>query len=256
MNRHVPLFLPESRWALGTYVLTVDVASPIRESAFDEVLSKVQLLAAAGECGAFPAAATSPLQTRFGVGNALVYDERQLTCHVSANGVDLNAFELLRNMSDRLTRKDIDVRKIELAPVTTALTPTRRKPVPTDESEFEAYPAVSPLVRCVLQGEAGEVGKMRRCLVDLTVGVEVSHITRMAEWVDPWFGLLEAGAFSMPVGPAQETESIRGSVALFDEQAIEITVDRFQASETAWHALINMLDACWATPLILKVLVD
>jgi hypothetical protein len=151
----------------------------------------------------------------------------------------------------------VEVESIDLSPARSADTAIQLKSLPSDNNEFDAYPAVSPLVRFRLEGEGGDVGKLRRCVVELATIVEAAHVDQLKEWIDPWFRVLEAGAFSMPVGPATETDCIRGSVELFDEQSIEITVNRFQASETAWHALINMLDTCWGTlPLISKVLVD
>lgn len=131
------------------------------------------------------------------------------------------------------------------------------KPEPTDDTEYEAYPDLSPLVRPDVLFEFIDYGKSRRCVVDFATRIEAAHVYRTDDWIDPWFELLEAGAFALPVGCASETDSIAGALTLFDEQALEITVNRFQASEAAWSALINMLDACWSqAPLLSTVTVE
>jgi len=223
----------------------------------EQIFTLIRFLAASGDRGAFPAPGTSPLASRFSITDERLEASDRITCTILGNGFDLYGFELLRNMGQRLERNDIVVRRIELSEPEVEGRRTHPKSEPVYENEFDAYPAVSPLVRFTLEGEAGNVGKMRRCLVELTTIVEANHLVHLTDWIYPWFRLLESGAFSMPIGLPTETDSFCGDVVLFDEQSIEIGINRFQASETAWHALINMLDTYWrTTPLISKVLID
>ena len=100
-----------------------------------------------------------------------------------------------------------------------------------------------------MRREGGGDGKFRRCLVELTTTVGASHVGNVRSWVASWFRLLEAAAFALPVGYAWETDCVGGDTTIFDERAIEITVNRLQASECAWHALVNMLETgCGGTP--------
>ena len=93
--------------------------------------------------------------------------------------------------------------------------------------------------------------------IDFATRIEAAYVYRTDDGIAPWFELLEAGAFALPVGCASETDSIAGALTLFHEQALEITVNCFQASEAAWSALINMLEACWSeTSLLSTVTVE
>jgi len=257
MSRRPPvLLLPENRRGAGIYSLIVETGADLDEEVRGTILSRIQTLARLGDSGGFPAAGISPGASRFRVGGARTQDPHRLACLIEMENIDLYGFELLRNMYERLVRDQIDVLQIRLAPEA-SVTDAKVKALPTWDDDFDEYPPVSPEVRYRLEGEEREFGKMRRCLIELRTIVEAEHVDHLADWVKPWFDVLEAGAFSRPVGPAWETDCIRGSVALFDEVSIELVVNRLQASETAWHPLINMLDRCWgAEPLIVHLLID
>lgn len=257
MSRRPPvLLLPERRRGAGIYSLIVETDSDLDEEAHGSILSRIHLLGQLGDAGGFPAEGVSPAASRFRVGGARGQDPHRLACVVELENIDLYGFELLRNMCERLIRDQIDVSRVRLAPEA-SVGDTKPKAVPSWEDDFDEYPPVSAEVRYRLEDEEREFGKMRRCLIELRTIVEAEHVYHLADWVKPWFDVLEAGAFSRPVGPAWETDCIRGSVALFDEVSIELVVNRLQASETAWHPLINMLDCCWgAEPLIDHLLVD
>jgi hypothetical protein len=98
--------------------------------------------------------------------------------------------------------------------------------------------------------------RLRRCVTELKQPVEALHLDRLGDCSSTWFELLEAGAYSMPVGPAWETDCVGGAATIFDEFSVEISVNRFQASECAWYALLNMLDACWNDSLIAMVTIE
>ena len=175
---------------------------------------------------------------------------------VQARNIDLRAFELLRNMGQRLLRQGIELRELRLSEIGGKPTLRYRKPVPDERQEFEAYPAVAK-VRFGVETTGFIDTRMRRCLVDLVMPVTAAHVLRMRHWVAPWFDLLEAGAYAMPVGSATIVDCIRGDVELFDELAIELTVNRFQASEAAWAALVNLLDTCWEDgSVIFKLMIE
>jgi hypothetical protein len=84
---------------------------------------------------------------------------------------------------------------------------------------------------------------VRRCVLDMEAPVTHLAIDRVEAWVDPWFAMLEAGGYSLPIGWPAEGQCAAGGVAQFDEFSVEVSVMRFQASEMAWNALINMLSA-------------
>ena len=250
------LVVPPGRRGSGGYSIRVDVARPLDEAGANSIERIVALFCEVGSKGAFPAPGCPPSASRVRMGETFPEEPYRLACHIDGEDFDLLGFELLRNMGDRLARDEVRIRQF-LISSDGSPTDVRLKPAPTSENELDAYPPVSPLTRFRLAGEGTDVGKLRRCLVELALGVDASHVSRLDQWVANWFDVLEAGAFSMPVGPAWETDCIRGTVALFDEVTVEVVVDRFQSSDTAWHALINMLDACWAAEqLIAKVTID
>jgi hypothetical protein len=257
MTSNTPLLLlPESRRGHGIYSLTIELAAPLEEPLLRPLLQATRSFIAAASRGAFPAEQISPLDSSARLLEEVVQDLQVLIWVLDVRNLDLYGLELVRNMAMRLEVQGIAVSGLRLdGPA--QLPAERRKSDPEDENEFDAYPAVSKHLGFASKGEEGDVGKMRRCLVELSVPVETAHIARLSQWVAPWYELLEGGAFARPVGLPSETESFRGDVTLFDEQSIEITVNRFQASETAWHPLLNMLGTCWGDrPVIANVLVD
>jgi hypothetical protein len=254
MNGRSPLLvLPPGRRGAGRHSIRVDVETPLDDAALASIRGIVEVFCRAGSKGAFPAPDRPPAASRLMMGKGYVEEPFRLVCEVDGQDFDLLGFELLRNMGDRLARSDIRIRQFLVSPETSR-TDVQLRPLPTWDNEFASYPPISSDVGFRLEDERIDVGKLRRCLVELAVCVEASHVTRIDDCVATWFDLLEAGAYSQPIGPAWETDCIRGGVAIFDEVTVELVVNRFQASETAWHAVINML-AATESP-IAKVIVD
>lgn len=240
----------------GLYSLAVELAQPANDAAIIELLRLSAVLCAAARQGAFPAPGHPPRESQMNFTFARQENERCLIFTIEAKAIDLRAFELFRNMGQRLLHKGIDVRELRLSAVGGALTKPYRKPEPDERNEYEAYPAVAK-VRFGVQAEEFVATRMRRCLIELSTPVAGAHVLRARTWLAPWFDLLEVGAYAAPIGLASETDSIRGDVELFDELSIEITVNRFEASETAWSALINLLDTCWDdSGLLTKIVID
>ena len=239
------LVLPSSdRHGSGLFSLTVELARPADDAALAALQRVSDVLAAAARQGAFPVPGCSPGASRMKSSFARQEDERCLIFEVEAERIDLRAFELFRNMGQRLRRQGIDVREMRLSKVGGAPTKPYRKPEPDERNEYDAYPAVAK-VRFGVEAEGFIATRMRRCLAELSVPVVAAHVLHARRWLAPWFDLLEAGAYAAPLGRASETDSIRGDVELFDELSIEISVNRFEASEAAWSALVNLLDTCW-----------
>jgi hypothetical protein len=250
------LLLPDSRRGHGTYSLTIELAAQPEPALSNALIEATRRCVTIAGRGAFPAAQIAPVDSSAQLLGDVVQDLQMLTWLLEVRNLDLYGFEFLRNMAMRLDPDGIVVRELRVdGPA--GQPAARRKPEPSDSNEFDAYPAVSKHLGFALHGEGGDVGKMRRCLIELSVLVEAVHVERLSRWITPWYELLDAGAFARPIGLPSQIHSFRGAVTLFDEQSIEITVNRFQASETGWHPLLNMLDTCWpGTRTITKVLVD
>lgn len=250
------LVLPSSdRFGTGRYSLVVEVGKPLDVGAIEALRRIAALMTEAGLRGAFPAPGHSPGLSRMTIAYAR-QEEYRLLFLSDGEGFDLYAFELFRNMIHRLLRQAIEVREIRLSDLQRPLIAPYRKPEPNDQNEYDAYPSPAH-VRFAVEAEAFNPTKMRRCLVELAVPVEAFHLLQVQQWITPWFDLIEAGAYALPVAHAAQVDSLRGDVELFDEQSIELTINRFQASETAWGTLVNMLDTCWGdTTLISRLMIE
>jgi hypothetical protein len=245
MNPDTPLLrLPSEGLGSDSWTLRLEAAGSLTEAAIGRIGHMVHLLAKVASHGGFPAARCAPPSARMEIGPAHLEARNILVFDVDGSGCDLRGFELLRGMAERLVRNDVRIEAIALESKSMAQG-GRLQLEPTDDTEYEAYPALSGLIRFPLAREPLDDTKSRRALVDLVTPVRKNEVDRLDEWLRPWFQLLEAGAFALPVGLPSETESIAGATTLFDEQAIEVSINRFQASECAWNVLANMIDACW-----------
>jgi hypothetical protein len=160
------------------------------------------------------------------------------------SGIEPSVFQLVRNMLMRAGGADRMLHELRIAgsPADRALgldADWVRLPVPDEEDDESAYP---PL-RSRKPWTTDYLGDtwVRRCLVEFTVAVETVHVEAVAAIVEPWFTLLEAGAYPPgAIGP-WDAECSAGDVAYFDEFTVEVSVMRFQASDAAWNSLLNAL---------------
>jgi hypothetical protein len=165
------------------------------------------------------------------------------------------AFQVLRNMVSGLRRDGLFVNRM--------LVTDRKEPgaqekllhAANEDNEEETYPTLSSRVLVPPAWEDSDFKKMRRCLVELLRPPETAEVQKYIDWIKPWYAVLEAGGFSLPIGLPHETDCIRGPPAQFDELTIEIVVDRFFASECAWIVLANMLDGYSRTSIPLSRLI-
>lgn len=171
--------------------------------------------------------------------------------------LDPLVFQCLRQMVALLRKDDINIDKISVVD-REALQP-RQVPLgwPDEDNEVKVYPRLSPELEQVLLFESGNFAKSRRFLVELDRSIAPVALVEFECWVLPWYRLLECSAFSMPVGLPQETDSLAGQVSQFDDVTVEVTVDRFLASEQAWLVLANMTGAFWRSHArIQRILID
>ncbi|CAK8712870.1 hypothetical protein GMJAKD_02135 [Candidatus Electrothrix aarhusensis] len=165
--------------------------------------------------------------------------ERSTIFVLKTQAITPNAFQILRNMASRLSLDETMVSKIEISSEREA----RKKelPVPDEENEEDVYPTQSDKIGFRVNWEDSDFAKSRRMLVEMRTQPEPDAVYALQDYVKPWYEILEAGGFALPVGHPAETECIAGMVTQFDEFSCEIAVDRFLASETAWNVLVNMI---------------
>lgn len=237
------MWVPVDRFAGGRFEVRLNVASALDDAALALIGQALDRLCRAANCGACPPPSASPAAVRLTATPARV-DAGTVAIDLSAEGFDLYGLELLRNMLARLERDNVFTRAI-MATRVGDMQPSVEKPGPVDDPQAADYPAMSSEVSFDVAYADVDYGKFRRCLIDFIHPVDRALASRVDAIATTWFELLEAGAFAMPLGRANEVHCIAGAATLFDERAMEITVDRFQASESAWEALLNMLDAGW-----------
>ncbi len=247
--------LPNTPDGDGIYSLTMEGAGLLEDSIAKELMYAVDIFVQAGRRGAYPPSHVAPLGSAIRQINPVGRAAEALVWDLSLQRVDLSSFEAIRNMAMQIDERSV-IRQISVDD-SSKVHATYSKPEPNEENEFESYPAVSSRVPFTMRAEEGEVGKMRRFVVSLSVAVEAAHIAQIRDWITPWYDMLEMGAFARPVGWPNEVRSFRDDVTLFDERSVEITVRRYQASETGWHVLLNMLGTCWGTGTVIsEVLID
>ncbi|MHB8474550.1 MAG: hypothetical protein ACYDC8_17215 [Gammaproteobacteria bacterium] len=171
--------------------------------------------------------------------------------------LDPLVFQCLRQMVSLIRKDDINIDKIRVVDCG-ALNPTQVSlGWPDEDNEAQAYPRLSPELERALLFESADFAKSRRFLVELDRSITPVALVEFERWVLAWYRLLECSAFSMPVGLPQETDSLVGQVSQFDDVTVEVTVDRFLASEQAWLVLANMTGAFWRSHAnILRIVID
>ncbi|MEA3548057.1 MAG: hypothetical protein U9R66_10380, partial [Thermodesulfobacteriota bacterium] len=241
-----------------SYEVAFNISSPVDETVFGELARIVSVFVEAGGHGGFPDPYVSPNHARLTLKSTKLALPGDFICIMEAYYVDRRAFQLLRNMAGRLKLQNIDVMCIVVTELAQREILAVDVPEPNDLNEGDVYPEISFQVGIKLEGEETGFSKARRCLVEMRNSVNALHVLGITDWIKSWYLLLEAGAFAMPVGLPEDTHSICGSVTIFDENTVEISMDRFQASENAWNVLVNMIDAyCSNTSLsVSKIIID
>lgn len=195
----------------------------------------------AGAHGGFPSSKVATTKSKIGL--VFITEERAdvVSLALKVELIDRLAFQLLRSMVARLKRNQLIVSSIIVSDPSRPSDEPVLVPPPDENNEESVYPNLASNIGFELEREQSEFSMFRRCLVEICQQVAAERMVEFSDWIKPWFLILEAGGFAMPVGLPDETESLAGSVSQFDETTIEIVVNRFQASECAWNVLINMI---------------
>jgi hypothetical protein len=243
MRHNLPLLLLKGvRTPTGMLEVSFEVSTG-EDSTEREWLGKiVGTFAEVGKRGGYSLPDTEPNQSRLTLLSELFTQTNFPMCKFEAVRVTPRSFQLLRNMAGRLKIYHVEVHRILVHNLGQETGISEEAPEPRDSNEEEIYPAASSQIWFELQKDEIPTSRVRQCLVEFHEPPEARHVLEISHWIQPWFDLLEAGAFAMPVGLPEWTESIGGSVTQFDEMTIEIAIDRFEASESAWNVLINLLD--------------
>jgi hypothetical protein len=225
----------------ASYDVAFNISPPVDKTILEKLESQIKVFAEAGEHGGFVVPSESSDNSRLVITSSDHSKANMISFKLLANFIDVRAFQLLRNIAGRFKLMNAHIRGITVTQLGQKDQPSIDLPVPSEENEEDIYPEASEFIGFDVVWEESDFGNARRCLVEMYNSVNSSHALSLAEWIEPWYRLLEAGAFAMPIGLPDETESTRGSVTIFDDITIEISIDRFQASESAWYVLVNLI---------------
>jgi hypothetical protein len=219
-------------------VLTFELAEASQPAAV-HLQRAVQAFVDVGQRGGFARQSSDPGQTSVAITTPLGDRDHALYCKLEVKDITARAFQLLRHMAAASRREGVEVLRVTVADYKGERS---LKPVPaaSDENEDLVYPMAMLRPGFKVVHEEIPASQMRRCLVE-TVSSPDSLLGDVADWLKPWFELLELGAFIPPVAEPDFGQSVGGSAQIFDEATIEVVVDRFDASENAWNVLLNML---------------
>ncbi|HSI49046.1 MAG TPA: hypothetical protein VLA61_12310 [Ideonella sp.] len=221
-------------------LLRVDLATPVDAHGAAAVIDTVAGFCAVAGLGAFiDSAAAGPAVCRL-----LSAEPHPLSLRfeLDCNGLDLRSFQVLRNMMAKLREGHIDVQAISVSGAQLRFPSDPDVPLIDEDNEAGAYPQVHGAVRMGRADEDDDIfAGARRCLLVLHAPVTQAHLDALQSILRPWFMLLEAGGYALPLGWPWQLECMGDTAAQFDEKSIEINVLRFRASEEAWSALANMV---------------
>lgn len=88
-------------------------------------------------------------------------------------------------------------------------------------------------------------GELRRCVIEFEQAVDAALLAELDRFLAPWSALLELGGFEQPFDAPGVRRCSSGAVQIYERFSAELVVDHFEASETAWNVLINMI-ACYS----------
>jgi|KBSSwiStaDraftv2_1062776.scaffolds.fasta_scaffold223621_2 hypothetical protein len=156
---------------------------------------------------------------------------------------DPRVFEIFREVFARERTGALLCRAIDVIRMNNEYPDRRLTEWPTEITDHIAYPGLTSAAAGLYAGGSDNLSKSRRVLVEQRQSASAARVTEVATWIEPWARLLEGGGYAMPVGHPSATESVFGCVSQYSERELEIAVDRFMASESAWNVLANMLYA-------------
>ena len=212
-----------------------ELASTVLETA-------VQSFVLAGARYGYPTPMVIPNESRMSLIAIDLGSPSQVSFTLEVEQIEPCAFQLLRHMVGKWNRDKLIISRICVIDMQQQGAKPLTIPEVTEENEQLSYPKVSSRIAFEFGKEDSGFSKVRRCLVEMRQPPRAHHVIEVSDWIKPWYEILEAGAFSLPIGLPGETEAFGGTVTQFDEVTVEIVASRFLASECAWNVLLNMLD--------------
>jgi hypothetical protein len=236
---------PSLLWRRGdtsmTTRLVVELAAPLDEVTAEQIESAIDTFCRASDLGGFCERSVRPGECAC----RRVSSERlqaAMRFELACKGIDYRAFQVLRNMLAKLQEQGVRTRELAVFGTQRSLPEDPIAPLIDEDNEELAYPPLHDAASLSFADENdASASWLRRCVVSVRVPVEQSHVDALRSLANPWFDVLEAGGFAMPLDFPWDVESVGDTVTQFEECSMEVTVLRFQASEEAWSVLANLI---------------
>ncbi len=222
-------------------VVSVVAEWEVSEAALGDLEVATRAFAAVGQRGGFAAPGIPPSDSSLSLRGDLRMTGVGLDGSFEYGRIDLRAFNVLRCVLAGTAGEAGTVSHLVIEGSAELRSPAANIPEPNAESDEEAYPDASNRLDFGFSIDGSCYSKMRRCLVEFARPLEPKEAGALVDWTKPWYEILEAGAFAIPIALPWSARSIRGGVTQFDEVTAEILVDRYEACEAAWNVLVNML---------------
>lgn len=149
--------------------------------------------------------------------------------------------QVLRNLLEASGTPETAPQTMFLGPVDAAFEDGRLVPPPVDDNEDLAYPVLAVGADFAVEIIDRSYRKTRRVLIEFATEAADTAFMPVQDAARVWGAVLSAGGFAPPVAAPDEAESFLGDVQVFDPWTVEIEVWIFEASESAWPALMNVL---------------
>jgi hypothetical protein len=217
--------------------LRLSPASGAPPEATDEARSTVEAWVAVGARGGFALPAALPSQSSL----ELVREARPLDFVLQGKRFDPRAFQVLRNLLD--AARGIAEARVEDRTPGSQPRPLEL-PALTTLTALDRYPGKSEHLGFSIEiGVPGDYRKSRRCLAELGEKSSPETLEKLAAQMAPWSRLVESGGFARPEAPPRKAVSALGGLQVYDEYSVEMTFAVFEASESSWSVLFNMLES-------------
>ncbi|MDX8507950.1 hypothetical protein [Mesorhizobium captivum] len=200
-----------------------------------EILEMLSAVADIGARGGFTAGAIAP---KFVV-HRTNFDTHTFRADLEMAAIDGRFLECLRSSLVASGKTDA---YIALELLAAANGNRHELPYPDEVDGRPVYPARRIRLQFVLTIDATITSRMRRLVLTMRGPQSPTEIAAVEDWITPWANALVNGAFVLPHIDPEIAANVFGGVQLFEEDSIEIVVDRFDSSEEAFDVLINMLD--------------
>lgn len=206
------------------------------------VTAIVEAFVAAGERGAFPCPGIAPGLHELALVGPGVAAGHRLGYRLHGRHVEARAFQLLRHMISRFEPEEASLLRIVAGTTGPGVPPRVSYPVIDYDDEEDQYPEgpAQPGFG-VYWDDTLSYAKARRVLVELPTPIEGPPIDVLEDYVLRWGGLVEGGAFALPLGLPDVMDSAMGMITQLDAFTLEIEIGIYQGSELGFDVLLHIL---------------